>query len=131
MRDYFQILGVPRSAGAAALRQAHRRLSQNHHPDISGLDDLSPQGVTDDARAAYDGDVPSDEIAIDFPSVGPLVDRMRETFFSGGSASRWSAYIELTRGEARRGARVPIDGPLAQTCAGCAGRGEIWEDGCE
>ena len=137
MRDYFQILGVPHTAGAAAIRQAYRRLSRRDHPDISGdSDGDTPRGPDgpggNDARAAREtprGEIPRDEIAIDFPSVYPLIDRMREAFFAD-DASRWSAYIELTRGEARDGARVPIDVPHAETCGACGGRGEIWTDRC-
>lgn len=134
MRDYFQILGVPHDAGAAAIRAACRQLSRRYHPDISG--DCAATGHEPerggDARVAREpghGDMPRDEIAIDFPSVAPLVDRMRDGFFADAPA-QWSAYIELTRGEARDGARVPIDVPHAETCAACGGRGEIWTDGC-
>jgi hypothetical protein len=132
VRDYFQILGVPHNAGAAAIREASRRLARRYHPDISGdcaatADERAPEG---DARRDFgSGDMPGDEIAIDFPSVGGLVHRMRESFFADAS-SRWSAYIELTRGEARDGARVPIDVPHAETCVECGGRGEIMADGC-
>lgn len=129
MRDYFQILGVPHNAGAAAIRQAYRRLSRRDHPDISG--DGVETGDTPTREAAR-GEIPRDEIAIDFPSVHPLIDRMREAFFAPGTdeASRWSAYIELSRGEARNGARVPIDVPHTETCGACGGRGEIWTDRC-
>ena len=132
MRDYFQILGVPHTAGAAAIREASRRLSRRYHPDISGdcAATGDERGETGDVRRDYGrGDMPGDEIAIDFPSVGGLVDRMRESFFADASA-RWSAHIELTRGEARDGARVPIDVPHAETCVECGGRGEILADGC-
>jgi hypothetical protein len=136
VRDYFQILGLPHNAGAAAIRQASRRLSRRYHPDISGEStDGGPGGPggndavrAGDARSGR-GEMPRDEIAIDFPSLYPLIDRMRESFFSD-DASRWSAYIELTRGEARDGARVPIDVPHAETCEACGGRGEIWTDRC-
>ena len=132
MRDYFQILGVPHNAGAAAIRQASRRLSRRYHPDISGdcaatADEREEPG---DARRDFGrSEMPVDEIAIDFPSVGVMVDRMRASFFANASA-QWSAYIELTRGEARDGARVPIDVPHAETCGECGGRGEILADGC-
>ena len=135
VRDYFQILGVPHDAGAAAIRQACRQLARRYHPDISG--DCAAAAYDgpgrDDAPVARDfnrGDLAGDEIAIDFPSVAPLVDRMRESFFAGDRVAHWSAYIELTRGEARAGARVPIDVPHHDTCAACGGRGEIWTAGC-
>jgi molecular chaperone DnaJ len=132
VRDYFQILGVPHTAGAAAIRRASRQLSRRYHPDISGdcaatADERAEPG---DARRDFGrGEMPADEIAIDFPSVSALVDRMRASFFADASA-QWSAYIELTRGEARDGARVPIDVPHAETCGACGGRGEILADGC-
>ena len=134
MRDYFQVLGVPRDAGAAAVRQAHRRLARRDHPDISGdCAATAHDAAGQDAPIARDfggTEVPADEIAIDFPSIGPLVDRMRVAFFAGDAVARWSAYIELTRGEARTGASVPIDVPHHDTCAACGGRGEIWTAGC-
>lgn len=135
MRDYFQVLGVPHDAGAAAVRHACRQLSRRYHPDISGDCAATPGDAAGgtDAPIARDfgrGDPPGDEIAIDFPSVAPLVDRMRDAFFAGDSVARWSAYIELTRAEARTGARVPIDVPHHDTCGDCGGRGEIWTAGC-
>jgi hypothetical protein len=59
------------------------------------------------AGVPQDEDLRGDEIAIDFPSIAPLIDRMRDAFFAGDRVERWSAHIELTRGEARTGARVP------------------------
>ena len=134
VRDYFQILGVPHDAGAAAIRQASRQLSRRYHPDISG--DCAATGQDaggPDAPVARDfgrPDLPGDEIAIDFPSVAPLVERMRQTFFAGDHVAHWSAFIELSGAEARAGARVPIDVPHHQTCGACGGRGEIWAAGC-
>lgn len=140
MRDYLHILGVPGNAGGEAIRDACRRLTRRYHPDIGG--DCAVTGhaggeprAARAARAARVGmsggapDWPLDEIAIDFPSVAPIVDRMRAAFFAE-RAPVWSAHIELTRREARDGAEVPIDVPQAETCAACGGRGEIWADGC-
>ena len=78
----------------------------------------------------HDDDLRGDEIAIDFPAMAPLVDRMRASFFAGDLVARWSAHIELTHAEARAGAHVPIDVPHHDTCADCGGRGEIWASGC-
>lgn len=144
MRDYLHILGLPGNAGAEAIRQACRRLTRRYHPDIAGDCAISGHGDAEPSVASRASRVasavasaerpdtpgpPVDEIAIDFPSVAPIVDRMRAAFF-GEQARRWSAHIELTRLEARDGAEVPIDVPHAETCAACGGRGEIWTDGC-
>ena len=39
MADYYDILGVPRTADEKAIRQAYRRLARQHHPDVNPGDD--------------------------------------------------------------------------------------------
>ncbi|MBI2916526.1 MAG: J domain-containing protein [Chloroflexi bacterium] len=34
-RDYYSILGVPRTASAKEIKQAYRRLARQHHPDVN------------------------------------------------------------------------------------------------
>ncbi|MBN1267809.1 MAG: molecular chaperone DnaJ [Anaerolineales bacterium] len=34
-RDYYEVLGIPRSASADEIRQAYRNLAKKHHPDIN------------------------------------------------------------------------------------------------
>lgn len=77
------------------------------------------------------GDWLSDEIAIDFPSVDALLDRMRAAFFGPVDAPPLlSAEILLDRREAWGGLTVPLDVPLRHTCRRCGGRGEVWMEPC-
>ena len=72
-----------------------------------------------------------DEIAIDFPSIGAVVERMREGFL-GDDASRAAheSAIILSPRQAFAGATVPLDVPLRHTCRHCGGRGETWAERC-
>jgi hypothetical protein len=74
----------------------------------------------------------SDEIAVDFPAVPPLVERMRCAFFAGdepGDAAV-SGELRLTREQAARGGLVWADVPIRCTCRACGGRGETWGERC-
>jgi curved DNA-binding protein len=63
-RDYYEVLGVPRTASAEELQQAYRRLARRHHPDVNkdpGAEDRfkevneAYQVLSDpDTRARYD-----------------------------------------------------------------------------
>ena len=73
----------------------------------------------------------ADEIAIDFPSVGPVVDRMRDAFLGervDGDVLR--AQVSLTQREASGGLVVTLDVPVRVTCPHCGGRGETWAEPC-
>ncbi len=73
----------------------------------------------------------ADEIAIDFPSIGPAVDRVRETFVAPDDhAAALATQVALTWRQASLGAIVPIELGLRGLCAGCGGRGESWAEPC-
>jgi molecular chaperone DnaJ len=153
MRDYYDVLGVSPDAGADEIRRAYRQLARRYHPDISGDDRTvafvqaarACEVLTDarrrhshDARrpASSDHSAPgrvdwfADEVAIDFPSVSDLLDRMRHAFFGASSLEELSAEIVLTRLEASEGTTIPIGIPVRQTCLRCGGRGETWQEWC-
>jgi len=74
----------------------------------------------------------ADEIAIDFPSVGAAVERMRDAFLGEPvEPAAVVAQVSLSRREASGGQIVPIEVPLRTTCPGCGGRGETWAELCD
>jgi DnaJ-class molecular chaperone len=73
----------------------------------------------------------ADEIAIDFPSVDPLVERVRGAFLGErGGDETVTAEVSLTAGEAFRGTVVPVEVQLRGACRVCGGRGETWTEPC-
>jgi molecular chaperone DnaJ len=165
VRDYYDVLGVSPGAGADEIKRAYRQLARRYHPDISGDDRAAAfveaahaYEILGDARRrrAYDAartasispslrreshaDWLADEVAIDFPSVSDLLDRMRHSFFgrgqhgshgSDGALGDLSAEIILNAFEARHGTVVPLGVPVRRTCPHCGGRGETWEGWCD
>jgi molecular chaperone DnaJ len=150
---HYDVLGVSRSASPAEIRRAYRRLARRCHPDaVPGADPAAFRSVCEayallsdeTRRRSYDRQIEAtparvrperasfgDEIAIDFPSVSALMDRVWSAFADQSERPRpLLAKILLTRGEAKDGVRVPLAVPLRATCPRCGGRGEIWLEVC-
>ena len=73
----------------------------------------------------------ADEIAIDFPSVGDVVDRMRDAFLGEhGDADVLRAAVLLSPRDALAGRVVSLTIPVRITCPNCGGRGETWTETC-
>ena len=73
----------------------------------------------------------ADEIAIDFPSVGPAVERMRDAFLGERvDDDVLRAEVSLSQREAFDGRVVSVRVPLRITCPHCGGRGETWTERC-
>ena len=150
MRDYYDVLGVAPDADADQIKRAYRQLARRYHPDISGDDRAltfrevarayevlrNPErrrtydAVLRESQHAGRGGWLDDEVAIDFPSVSSVLDRMRSSFFGAAVPAELNAEIELSPEEAFWGVSVPMDIPLRQTCPACGGRGEAWDQPC-
>ena len=86
--------------------------------------------LSDGPDARPDAACFADEVVIDFPSVAPAVDRMRNAFLEEERAAALSTAIRLSAREARIGAMVPLEVPVRCTCRECGGRGETWTEPC-
>src|SRR3954466_2549046 len=61
-RDYYEILGISKSASADEIKRAYRKLAMQHHPDKHGGDDSQFKELSeayevlkdDQKRAGYD-----------------------------------------------------------------------------
>jgi hypothetical protein len=84
------------------------------------------------ARAAREvHDCFADEIAIDFPSVDPLVERACGRFFGEQpGAEILTTEVQVSKRSAALGTVVPLEVPLRGTCGRCGGRGETWTEPC-
>ena len=72
-----------------------------------------------------------DEVAIDFPSMDGVLDRIRADFFGADVASDIAeAELALSRAEASRGLHAVVDVAGPAVCQACGGRGEVWADAC-
>ena len=84
-------------------------------------------------EASESGDASScfaDEVAIDFPSMTPAVDRIRSAFLAAERSTPLSTAIRLSHREALDGATLPLEVPVLCTCRSCGGRGESWTERC-
>lgn len=72
----------------------------------------------------------ADEVAIDFPSIPPAVDRIRSAFEEETPDAPLMAELRLSPREAFDGVTVPLDVPVRGACPLCGGRGESWMERC-
>jgi hypothetical protein len=86
----------------------------------------------DTIRDAAPDDCFADEIAIDFPSLDPLIERVRDSFLGGeaAEAETLTTEVSLSSRDASHGIVLPLEVPLKRTCASCGGRGETWTEPC-
>ncbi len=140
-RDYYEILGIDRSATREDIRAAYRRLAKQYHPDVNSAEDAEDRFKEineayavlsdDERRAAYDryGHAGLKGVPLDF-DLGDIF----EELFGFGSFGRRS------RNAPRRGADLRYDVALSfeemitgidreirferlEVCSVCAGSG--------
>ena len=131
-KDYYVILGVPRSASVATIRRAYRRLAKQLHPDIGPSSSLEAfrelqaayETLSDvDRRRRYDealGQVEKSFEPISWSFVrSPVSGDLRRPM----QPDSLSGEILLSPLEAAAGGLLPLEVPLLTTCPTCDGTG--------
>ena len=151
-QDYYEVLGLERTAGADEIKKAYRLLARKYHPDVNDGDKTSEEKfkevaeayevLSDDAkRARYDrfghqaaggGGAPGGGQGFDgFGGLGDLFEMFMGGNAAGGQRSRSGPQrgsdlrydLEVTLEEAYRGAQKTLRFPRVETCETCKGNG--------
>jgi molecular chaperone DnaJ len=146
-RDYYEVLGVSRSADDAEVKRAFRRLARELHPDVSEAPDADERFKelveayevlsSSERRQLYDrfghaglrsrGFTPS---FVDFGSLGDLFAAFfgDDLFGVGGRARQArgadiAAEVEIDLTDAAKGAKREVPFQVAVACSTCGGDG--------
>ncbi|HEX8570597.1 MAG TPA: molecular chaperone DnaJ [Caulobacteraceae bacterium] len=145
-RDYYEVLGVSRTATEQELKSAFRKLAMEHHPDRNGgceeasgrfkeLNEAYSVLSDPQKRAAYDRYGHAGMNGAGFGPGPDINDIFNEVFGSafgdmfarrGNGPARGSDLrydLEITLEQAYTGAEVEVRVPTAMTCETCEGSG--------
>src|ERR687887_84001 len=118
-RDYYEILGVGRSAGETEIKKAFRRLARTLHPDVSG---------EPDAQERFREVVEAYEV-LSKPETRELYDRFGHDLFGVTARPRRArgadvaAQVEIELVEAATGTTREVPFPVTIRCETCGGSG--------
>jgi molecular chaperone DnaJ len=145
-RDYYEVLGVPRTASEDEIKKAFRRLARELHPDVSDAPDAEERFrqvaaayevlSKSETRELYDrfghAGLRSggfDPGRFDFGSLSDIFSAFfGDDLFAGGRAARArggdiAAEVEIELVEAARGVTRSVAYEVASTCGRCSGDG--------
>ena len=118
-RDYYEVLGVPRTATAEEIKRAYRQLARKHHPDLQPaaerakaaerfkeINEANEVLSDPDKRAKYDALGANWKSGMDF-TPPPGAERRRRRRVGMGGPRRRSATSSPRSSDGGRGTRRP------------------------